>query len=187
KLVAVGSSVLLDAPDITNKNLIEWEFTRGTTAVLILQHYLNLKAPTIYGAYEGRVLFYPQNGSLLLQGLQEADSGVYKATVDLMENKARKTALEVIEPVPQPELQYSSNQAGSPIELFCLVPEGTVDSISWKKDGRPLPPEKQCLLSLQMTKLWIRQGEKSDCGSYSCNISNRLTWKEATVTLTVTG
>uniref|UniRef100_A0A8C3IZZ7 Ig-like domain-containing protein n=1 Tax=Calidris pygmaea TaxID=425635 RepID=A0A8C3IZZ7_9CHAR len=185
RTVAVGSSVLLHAPEIQNINFTEWEFIRNTTPEFILQYYADYQSPTIYSAYQGRVVFYPENGSLLLQRVQETDTGIYKATVDLMQDKARKTLLEVIQPVPQPELQYSSNLAGSPIELVCVVPEGRVASMSWKKDGRPLSPEK--CYGLSGDTLQIRKGEKSDCGSFSCNVSNVISWKEAELNLTVTG
>ncbi|XP_054070349.1 uncharacterized protein LOC128914794 isoform X1 [Rissa tridactyla] len=190
RVAAEGSSVLMHAPDIRNVNFTEWEYIRNTTNTtpeFILQYYADHQSPTIYAAYQGRVVFYPENGSILLQRLRETDSGVYKATVDLMQDKTRTTLLEVIQPVPQPELQCSSKVAGSPIELVCMVPEGTVASISWKKDGHPLPPEKCYLLSEKDTVLQIRNGEKSDCGSYSCNVSNVISWKEASLDLTVTG
>ncbi|XP_075369507.1 uncharacterized protein LOC142415274 isoform X2 [Mycteria americana] len=187
RVAAEGSSVLMLAPDIKNVNFIEWEYIRNTTPEFILQYYADYQSPTIYSAYQGRVIFYPKNGSILLQRLQETDSGIYKATVDLMQHKARTTLLEVIKPVPQPELQCSLNLAGSPIELVCVVPEGTVASISWKKEGRPLPPEKCYLVSGNISVLQIRSGEKSDCGSYSCNVSNVISWKEAALNLTVTG
>lgn len=79
------------------------------------------------------------------------------------------------------------NLAGLPIELVCVVPEGTVASISWKKEGHPLPPEKCYVPSENISVLQIRNGEKSDCGSYSCNVSNEISWKEAALNLTVTG
>ncbi|NXG43339.1 PSG9 protein, partial [Psilopogon haemacephalus] len=183
----VGSSVLLEAPNIPNANLTDWEVTRGATTDFILQYYAVDQAPTIYSIYQGRVLFYPSNGSILLQGLQETDSGLYRATVDLMHDKARMTLLKVIKPVPQPELLSSSNLAGSSIELLCVVPKGMEVSIVWKKGGHPLPPEKLCLLSENNTVLRIRSGEKADCGSYSCNVSNEISWKETTMDLTVTG
>ncbi|XP_074003990.1 uncharacterized protein [Numenius arquata] len=185
RMVAVGSSVLLHAPDIQNVGFMEWEYIRNATSEFILQYYADHQSPTIYLPYQGRVVFYPENGSLLLQRVRESDSGIYKATVDLMQDKAWTTLLEVIQPVLQPELQYSSNLAGSPIELVCVVPEGRVDSISWKKDGQPLSPEKCYGLSGDM--LQIRKGEKSDCGSFSCNVSNVISWKEAELNLTVTG
>ncbi|KFZ68111.1 hypothetical protein N338_05368, partial [Podiceps cristatus] len=187
RVAAAGSSVLMHAPDIKNVNFTEWEYIRNATPEFILQYYADYQSPTIYSAYQGRVIFYPKNGSILLQRLRETDSGIYKATVDLMQHKARTTLLEVIEPVPQPKLQFSSNLAGSPIELVCMVPEGTVVSVSWKKEGRPLSPRKCHLLSGNLTVLQIRNAEKSDCGSYSCNVSNMISWKEAALDLTVTG
>uniref|UniRef100_A0A8C8AU88 Ig-like domain-containing protein n=1 Tax=Otus sunia TaxID=257818 RepID=A0A8C8AU88_9STRI len=187
RIAAEGSSVLMHAPAIKNVNFTEWEYIRNTTPEFILQYYADHQALTIYSAYQGRVIFYPENGSILLQSLQETDSGIYKATVDLMQDKARTTVLEVIKPVPQPELQCSSNLAGSPIELVCVVPEGTVASISWKKERQPLSPEKYYLFSEDITVLQIRNGDKSDCGSYSCNVSNVISWKEAALNLTVTG
>ncbi|NXE81013.1 HECAM protein, partial [Cochlearius cochlearius] len=186
RLAAEGSSVLMDAPDAKNVNITEWEYTRTSTPEFILQCYEGCRSPTIYPAYQGRVVFYP-NGSILLQELRETDSGTYKATINLRQDKARTIFLQVIKPVPQPELQHSLNLAGLPIELVCLVPEGTVASISWKKEGRPLPPEKCYQLSENITVLQIRNGEKSDCGSYSCNVSNEISWKEAALNLTVTG
>ncbi|NXW84623.1 CEAM6 protein, partial [Alopecoenas beccarii] len=187
RVAAEGSSVLMDAPDIKNVKFTEWEHIRNTTSELILQYYASYQSPTIYPAYESRLIFFPENGSILLQRLRETDSGIYKATVDLKQGEARTTFLEVIKPVPQPELQCSSNLAGSPIELVCVVPEGMVASITWKKEGHPLPPEKRSLLSGNITVLQIRSGEKSDCGSYSCNVSNVISWKEAALNLTVTG
>ncbi|XP_074962471.1 uncharacterized protein LOC142063050 isoform X4 [Phalacrocorax aristotelis] len=187
RVAAEGSSALMHAPDVKNRKFTEWEYIRNTTPEFILQYYADSPSPNIYPAYKGRVIFYPKNGSILLQRLQEADSGIYKATVDLMRDKTRTTLLEVIKPVPQPELQFRLNPVGLPIELVCMVPEGTVTSISWKKDGHPLPPEKFCLLSENITKLQIRKAEKSDCGSYSCNVSNAISWKEAARNLVVTG
>ncbi|XP_054695252.1 uncharacterized protein LOC129211721 [Grus americana] len=187
RVAAEGSSVLMHAPETENINLTEWEYIRSTSPEFILQYYADYQSPTIYAAYQGRVVFYPKNGSILLQRLRETDSGIYRATVNLMQHKARTTLLEVIKPVPQPELRSSSNLAGSPIELVCVVPEGTVASISWKKEGHPLPPEQCYLLSGDTAVLQIMNGEKSDCGSYSCNVSNVISWKEAALNLTVTG
>ncbi|XP_021261735.1 hepatocyte cell adhesion molecule-like isoform X2 [Numida meleagris] len=186
KFAAEGSSVMMHAPAISNVNITEWEYIEGSTPKFILQYYAHQQAPIIYSAYQGRVVFYQTNGSLLLQQLREADSGVYKATVDLMQEKARTTILEVIKPVPQPELLKNSNLNDSFIELTCLMPNGTMAAVSWKKDGRPLPHKNYQLLQ-DTTVLWIKKGEKSNCGSYSCNVSNAVSWKEATFNLTITG
>ncbi|NWX97266.1 HECA2 protein, partial [Nothoprocta ornata] len=187
RVVAEGSSVLLHAPDIKNINFTEWEYIKDTTPVFILQYYADSQSTTIFSAYQGRVVFYPKNSSLLLQKLQETDSGVYKATIDLMQNKARTTFLEVIKTVPQPKIQGSSGLVGSPIQLFCMLSEGRVDAISWKKDGRPLPPERCYNLYENGTMLQMEKGERADCGSYSCNVSNAVSWKEAELNVMVVG
>lgn len=96
RVAAEGSSIMMHAPDIKNVNFTEWEYIRNTTLEVILQYYADYPSPTIYAAYQGRVVFFPKNGSILLQKLRETDSGIYKATVDLMQDKAWTTLLEVI-------------------------------------------------------------------------------------------
>uniref|UniRef100_A0A8C3B9U7 Ig-like domain-containing protein n=1 Tax=Cairina moschata TaxID=8855 RepID=A0A8C3B9U7_CAIMO len=182
-----GSSVTMHAPAIRNISLAEWEYIRDDIPELILQYYAESQSVTIYTAYKGRVVFYQNNGSLVLQKLRETDSGIYKATVNLMQDKATTTTLKVIKPLPQPKLLSSSNLAGSLINLTCVLPEGTVADVSWKKDGHPLPPEKCFQLTAKTTVLKIRKAEKSDCGSYSCIINNSISWKVAALNLTVTG
>lgn len=91
-----GSSVTMHAPAIRNISLAEWEYIRDDIPELILQYYAESQSVTIYTAYKGRVVFYQNNGSLVLQKLRETDSGIYKATVNLMQDKATTTTLKVI-------------------------------------------------------------------------------------------
>ncbi|XP_052529116.1 hepatocyte cell adhesion molecule-like isoform X1 [Tympanuchus pallidicinctus] len=187
KLAAEGSSVMMHAPAISNTNITEWEYIEGNTPKFILQYYANSQSAVVYTAYRDRVVFYQTNGSILLQQLREADSGLYKATVDLMQDRARTTILEVIKPVPQPKLLKSSNLNSSLIKLICLLPNGTVAAVSWKKDGHSLTPQNYYQLTQNSTELWIRKGDKSNCGSYSCNVSNAVSWEEATFNLMMAG
>lgn len=96
RVAAEGSSILMQAPDVEHMNVIEWESTGSSTSKSRLQYFASSLWLTVHPAYLGRVVFYPGNGSMLLQGLHESDGGVYKATVDLMQNKTRKTLLRVI-------------------------------------------------------------------------------------------
>uniref|UniRef100_A0A8C3T381 Ig-like domain-containing protein n=1 Tax=Chelydra serpentina TaxID=8475 RepID=A0A8C3T381_CHESE len=186
KAAAVGSSVLLSAPDnIKDINFIQWEYLNGTNWHFIVQYYVVSQKPTLYAPYGDRVVFYLPNGSLLLEKLQETDSTVYKASINLIESEARRTLLKVLRPVSQPQIWRNSSLAGSLIELFCNVPEGTVENIDWKKEGRPLPQERYYFLSENHSVLHIRKGEKSDCGSYSCNASNEISWQESLLYLTI--
>ncbi|KAM7160362.1 hepatic and glial cell adhesion molecule-like isoform 2-T3 [Macrochelys suwanniensis] len=186
KAAAVGSSVLLSAPDnIKDINFIQWEYLNGTNWHFIVQYYVVSQKPTLYAPYGDRVVFYLPNGSLLLEKLQETDSTVYKASINLIESEARRTLLKVLRPVSQPQIWHNSSLAGSLIELFCNVPEGTVENIDWKKEGHPLPQERYYLLSENHSVLHIGKGEKSDCGSYSCNVSNEISWQESLLYLTI--
>ncbi|KAM9127598.1 uncharacterized protein ACDP82_011752 isoform 2-T2 [Pangshura tecta] len=188
KVAAVGSSVLLPAPDnIKDIKFIQWEYLNGTTSHFIVQYYVESQKPTFYPPYENRVVFYSPNGSLLLEKLQETDSRVYKASINLIESEARTTLLKVLRPVSQPQIRSNSSLAGSPTELFCNVPEGTVENIAWEKEGGPLPKERCYLLSENDSVLHIGKGEKSDCGSYSCNVSNEISWQESSLYLTIVG
>uniref|UniRef100_A0A8D0LCF8 Ig-like domain-containing protein n=1 Tax=Sphenodon punctatus TaxID=8508 RepID=A0A8D0LCF8_SPHPU len=187
KAGAVGSSVLLPAPDnITNMSFMQWEYRNASMSEYILQYYVQSSSTTVYPSYHDRVDFYPANGSLLLKKLREIDSGVYKATVNLIESGAKETFLEIFKPVSQPQLWSNSNLAGTTVALFCEVSEGRVDKIDWEKEGEPLPLERCYLLSENRSVLYIRRAEKPECGSFSCNVSNKVSWKESSLDLTLT-
>lgn len=91
------------------------------------------------------------------------------------------------EPVSRPQLRSSALMAQATGEVLCEVAEGRVDTITWKKDGQPLPPDRGFLLSSSRSVLYLRSAGKSDCGSYSCNASNRISWEETSLNITVTG
>ncbi|KAG6926765.1 hypothetical protein G0U57_011505, partial [Chelydra serpentina] len=57
----------------------------------------------------------------------------------------------------------------------------------WKKDGKPLPQERDFHFSKNLRILNIPEGQKSDCGSYSCNVSNEISWQESSLNLTIAG
>lgn len=56
---------------------------------------------------------------------------------------------------------------------------------TWKKDGQMLPPDRSYSGSLRV--LCLRMAKKSDCGSYSCNASNGISWQETSLNVTVAG
>ncbi|NXA01188.1 HECA2 protein, partial [Nesospiza acunhae] len=188
RATAVGSSVLLPGPDnITHSNSMCWEFLNGTGPQPILQHRGGAHAPAIHTPYAGRAIFHPSNGSLLLQDAQESDSGTYRVTVNTGDRKSREIQLEVLQPVSRPQLQTSSLRARATGQVICEVAEGRVDIITWKKDGQPLLPDRVSQLSSSHSVLYLRPAKKSDCGSYSCNASNRISWQETSLEVTIEG
>ncbi|XP_044885439.1 CD276 antigen-like [Mauremys mutica] len=188
KAAAVGSSVLLPAPDnVKGMTFLQWEYLNGTTSHFIVQYHKGSPDPTAHAPSGGRVIFYPANGSLLLENVQETDNGIYAATINMVESEARRILLQVLKPVSRPQLWSNSLLVQSAIKLFCDVSEGRVDTIVWKKDGKHLPQERDFHLSKNLSILNIPEGQKSDCGSYSCNVSNEISWQESSLNLTIAG
>ncbi|KAL9837132.1 uncharacterized protein GJ701_010755 isoform 3-T3 [Geothlypis trichas] len=91
------------------------------------------------------------------------------------------------EPVSPPQLQTSSLLVRATGQIICEVAEGRVDTITWKKDGQPLLPDRVSQPSSSRSVLYLRPAKKSDCGSYSCNASNRISWQETSLEVTIEG
>ncbi|NXQ17350.1 HECA2 protein, partial [Peucedramus taeniatus] len=188
RATAVGSSVLLPGLDnVTHSNSMRWEFLNDTGPHPILQHGEGGHAPAIHAPYAGRAVFHPSNGSLLLKDVQESDSGTYRVTVNTGDRKSLEIQLEVLQPVSRPQLQTSSLLARATGQVVCEVAEGKVETIIWKKDGRPLLPDRVSQLSSSRSILYLRPAKKSDCGSYSCNASNGISWQETSLEVTIEG
>nr|XP_026653240.1 uncharacterized protein LOC113460126 isoform X1 [Zonotrichia albicollis] len=164
-----------------------WEFLNGTGPQPILQHQGGPHAPAIHAPYAGRAVFHPSNGSLLLQDAQESDSGTYRVTANTGDRKSLEVQLEVLQPVSRPQLRTSSLLARATGQVICEVAEGRVDTIAWKKDGQPLLPDRVSQLSSSCSVLYLRPAKKSDCGSYSCNASNGISWQETSLEVTIEG
>lgn len=97
KVAAVGSPVLLPGlGNITQVYSMQWEYLNGTSSHTILQYYRGSHSPAIHVPYAGRAVFHPSNGSLLLEGVQESDSGIYKVTVNMGDRESLKMLLEVL-------------------------------------------------------------------------------------------
>ncbi|NXY49900.1 CD48 protein, partial [Ceuthmochares aereus] len=188
KVTAVGSSVLLPGPDnATHINSARWELLNGTSSNTILQYHRGSHRPAIHALYTGRATFHPSNGSLLLEDVQESDSGIYKVTVNVGNSENLKILLEVLKPVSPPRLRSSVLMAQANGEVLCEVAEDRVDTFTWKKDGKPLPPDRYIHTSDSLSVLYLRPAKKSDCGSYSCNASNEISWQETSLNITVAG
>ncbi|NXP01713.1 HECA2 protein, partial [Certhia brachydactyla] len=188
RAAAVGSSVLLPGLDnITPSDSMSWEFLNGTGTHPILQHKGGPHIPAIHAPYAGRAVFHPANGSLLLENVQKTDSGTYRVTVNTGDRKRLETQLEVLQPVSSPQLRTGPLLARATVQVVCEVAEGRVDTITWKKDGQPLPPGSVSQLSHSRSILYLRPAKKSDCGSYSCNASNGIGWQETSLEVTIEG
>lgn len=91
------------------------------------------------------------------------------------------------EPVSHPQLWSRGLVAKASGEVLCEVAEGRAGTFTWKKDGQMLPPDRSYHLSGSLSVLHLRVAKKSDCGSYSCNASNGISWQETSLNVTVAG
>uniref|UniRef100_A0A8C3B7Y5 Ig-like domain-containing protein n=1 Tax=Cairina moschata TaxID=8855 RepID=A0A8C3B7Y5_CAIMO len=188
RVVVVGSSVLLAGPaDAVHIHSACWEYLNGSISRAVVQYDERSHYVAIHPPYVGRALFHPPNGSLLLEDLQESDSGIYKVTINLAERESLKVLLDVLKPVSRPQLWSSGLVAKATGEVLCKVVEGRVDTITWKKDGQALPRGRGFHVSGSLSILHLRAVKKSDCGSYSCNASNGISWQETSLNVTVAG
>ncbi|NXJ09873.1 CD48 protein, partial [Odontophorus gujanensis] len=186
RVAVVGSSVQLVGPlNITHIHSVQWEHLNGTTFHTVLQYERhNL---TIHVPYAARVHLHASNGSLLLEDLRESDRGIYRVTVNQEERESLMILLDVLKPVSHPQLWSSGLVAKASGEVLCEVAEGRADTFTWKKDGQMLPPDRSNRLSGSISVLYLRMAKKSDCGSYSCNVSNGISWQETSLNITVAG
>ncbi|NXC48910.1 TITIN protein, partial [Penelope pileata] len=187
RVAMVGSSVLLAGPyNVTHIHSTQWEYLNGTASHIILQ-YDERQNMTVHVPYIGRAQLHASNGSLLLEDLQESDSGIYKVTINRAERETLTILLDVLKPVSRPRLWSSELVAKASGEVLCEVTEGRVVTFTWKKDGQMLPPDRSYHLSSSLSILHLRMAKKSDCGSYSCNASNGISWQETSLNVTVAG
>ncbi|XP_061454346.1 uncharacterized protein LOC133371197 isoform X2 [Rhineura floridana] len=85
--------------------------------------------------------------------------------------------LGILKPLVQPIIRRESAREKLGIWLSCQVPGGTVDVIEWKRDGKPVSVGQKRHLPANLLNL--PETEASSCGSYSCNASNSISWKES--------
>ncbi|KFO91216.1 Carcinoembryonic antigen-related cell adhesion molecule 6, partial [Buceros rhinoceros silvestris] len=185
KAAAVGSSVLLPGLGNITHNSTQWEHLNGSSSRTVLQYYRASHHPTVHMPYVGRAIFHPSSGSLLLENVQESDSGIYKVTME--DGESQKILLEVLKPVSRPRLRSNALVARAAGKVLCDVAEGRVDTFAWKKDGQPLPADRVFHPSNSLSVLYLRSVKRPDCGSYCCNASNAISWEETSLNVTVAG
>ncbi|XP_072886924.1 uncharacterized protein [Hemitrygon akajei] len=182
---ARGSSVLLDPGVKVNpeKNEILWSFISSHKNPLTILHYIPSfqKWAEPSEQFSSRLQFIQFNGSLMVNRLQAGDQGDYSFTMDRRQLKV--ISVLVFDKLSKPSIWINSSSLHSTIQLSCNV-DGDSLSYQWWKDGREVSQDQlldsnQCLV--------IPSASRSDCGTYTCDVTNPVSSVQANYLLTIHG
>ncbi|XP_072892376.1 uncharacterized protein [Hemitrygon akajei] len=182
---ASGSSVLLDPSVKVNpeKNEVLWIFTSSHKSPLTILHYIPSfqKWAEPSEQFSSRLQFIQSNCSLMVNRLQAGDQGNYSFTMDRRQLKVIRVL--IFDELSKPSIQKNSSSLNSTIQLSCTV-DGDSPSYQWQKDGREVSQDQ--LLDGNKS-LVIPSASRSDCGTYTCVVTNPVSSVQANYLLTIHG
>ncbi|XP_078658126.1 nectin-4-like [Branchiostoma floridae x Branchiostoma belcheri] len=144
------------------------------------------------GSLKERAVFHG-NGSLTIRNIREDDEGQYVMTllIDAVGQQEHFVNLNVVVP-PIVDMGVGSPylvSLGTDIVLNCTVDKSNsiVDSVSWLKDGRPLPdsiPKDYYQgLDFYRSSIVLKNMSKLDIGNYTCVAKNFGTQETGSILL----
>nr|XP_034362482.1 pregnancy-specific glycoprotein 22-like [Arvicanthis niloticus] len=178
---AEGESVLLHVHNLP-KHLQTFSWYKGvysTQAFKIAEYSIATKSIIRGRAHSGRETGYT-NGSLLLQNVDEEDTGFYTLAV-IDSNFKIETAhvqVSVNTLVTQPVLRvtYSTVRVQSSVVFSCFS-DNTGISIRWLFNNKSLQLTERMMLSPSKCQLRIHSVRKEDAGDYQCEAFNPISSK----------
>ncbi|XP_032872556.1 uncharacterized protein LOC116969908 isoform X2 [Amblyraja radiata] len=159
----VFDSILLtgNIKEVKNNQIIQWSFIDRLQKSLMLFHSVGVDSPSLSPYYQHRCKYYASNGTLELQRLEIADSGIYQLTVDHFYENAPETLstpLIIQEPV------YIANN----VQLSCIAKKGNPSTILWLKGNIPITNGSRYILRDNNSTLSISRVDMDHCGFYTC-------------------
>ncbi|XP_072887280.1 uncharacterized protein [Hemitrygon akajei] len=178
----------MDEKEVKITKVIHWEKMperKGNVTSMepFLQFHVGSKEPSLINKYLRRIDFSPSNGSLVFRNLTYADAGCYRLSINLRANIIHYVCLNIIDKLSKPSIWINGSSLHSTIQLSCNV-DGDPLSYQWRKDGREVSQD-QLLDSNQ--SLVIPSASRSDCGTYTCDVTNPVSTVQASYPLTIHG
>ncbi|XP_038603709.1 hemicentin-1-like [Tachyglossus aculeatus] len=127
-----------------------------------------------------------QDSRLLIDPCKPEDSGNYTLVVSPGQQPLQ-ICLHVIKPLALPEIMLSYSEGNTIAQLTCRVAVGTADKYDWKKNGKPLYADDHHQFSRNKSVVQITNVTQIDEVSYSCNVSNEVSWIETILQLQAPG
>ncbi|XP_038670461.1 HEPACAM family member 2-like [Scyliorhinus canicula] len=180
RTLQLGSEYIMGDPEDVFS--VTWKVQTSKSFRIIqysmIRHKLHLSP-----AYQGRVIFHKENGSMDLLNITVQDSGVYIVTVIDVEGTEQSASIkvQVYEPVSRPLIVQFTN--GLNVTFICLAQKGTERRFHWLKDGE-LPVETNVsVVSADGRNLSLLSQSRASCGVYTCLVTNKVSQESVNKTI----
>ncbi|CAL9690979.1 unnamed protein product [Knipowitschia caucasica] len=129
---------------------------------------------------------------LTLDKLKTIDKASYSCKASNAQTKrevhSAAVSFTIIDPISGVKLSSPSGQlmaGNSSANISCAAAKGSVDSVSWLKNGAVLIPGGSVVFSADKSSVLINPLEKEDNGDYTCTMSNAVSSQSDKVKLSV--
>ncbi|XP_072331904.1 uncharacterized protein [Scyliorhinus torazame] len=186
------SSILLVGYQPKNQDVVRWYFLNSKTRKTIL--HFTTSVIHVNPFYRQRSEFDVVTGSLLLRNLQTQDSGIFEVILNPIESQGLEKGdqisyveLDVQEQLASPLIIQNHAKLMNPVELRCIVKIGKARSIQWEKNKQKIFESKHLKMEYDSSTLFIEKMTISDCGTYTCIVTNNVSSSANSFFLTADG
>ncbi|XP_042295839.1 carcinoembryonic antigen-related cell adhesion molecule 21-like [Sceloporus undulatus] len=169
-LIEEGETISL-TPQVSPDPFRDCRWLRGME--LIMTHEAGQPLFVLGEAYSGREVM-EQDCSLYISNATEDDSGTYTVIIDRDGASYARGDVDLLvaAKLSQAVLQPAKSivEENGNVTLQCITSGSSVFTISWVKDGQPVPETE--VLSNQSHKLMLRNITRDVAGSYTCVATN---------------
>lgn len=182
--VQTGTDILFTVITVPNVFTITWQYQGGVTLGLWVNG-----APSIKDVpqFQGRVSITAT--TLRIGSAELRDAGQYTVVVDPavstgLGQNSKSATLNVFDAVTGVNLYVPTVAMETKnISLTCTYQSGTEVTFLWTKDGTTLAASSR--ITITGGSLVINPAERTDAGDYTCTVSNPVSARSATQSLTV--
>ncbi|XP_059495416.1 carcinoembryonic antigen-related cell adhesion molecule 7-like isoform X2 [Stegostoma tigrinum] len=183
-LAAAGSDVTFPGPEHPETYTRSvWIFYNHIISDVVSFSKVSEPRIQIRKKYKSRIQPNATTLTLVLQNVEESDTGIYKLFSRQHVRTISEVTLHVYKLLGESRISSNSSQENSTIALTCAV-SGKVESVMWLAITDSAAKNRYTLI-YDNTTLVIQNAQKSDSGIYGCFIRNPFSKSSAFYELTV--